>query len=72
MKNWIGKPNQTDAGNAYSIYRQALAHDYNTAFEQWQIAFKLAPATDAEKEIITTQMESLCISICLPMSLMRK
>ncbi len=50
-ENWIGKPNQTDAENAHSIYRQALkAHDYNTAFEQWQIAFKLAPAADGKRD----------------------
>ena len=38
-ENWVGKPTQTDAENAHSIYRQALkANDYTTAFENWQIA----------------------------------
>lgn len=50
-ENWIGKPTQTDAENAHSIYRQALkAGDYTTAFENWQIAFKLAPAADGKRD----------------------
>ncbi len=49
--NWIGKPTQTDAENAHSIYRQALkANDYTTAFENWQIAYKLAPAADGKRD----------------------
>ena len=49
--NWIGKPIQTDAENAHSIYRQALkANDYTTAFENWQIAYKLAPAADGKRD----------------------
>lgn len=50
-ENWVGKPTQTDAENAHSIYRQALkANDYTTAFEQWQIAYKLAPAADGKRD----------------------
>lgn len=50
-ENWIGKPTQTDAENAHSIYRQALkAADYTTAFENWQIAYKLAPAADGKRD----------------------
>jgi hypothetical protein len=50
-ETWIGKPTQTDAENAHSIYRQALkANDYTTAFENWQIAFKLAPAADGKRD----------------------
>ncbi|MBK8627582.1 MAG: hypothetical protein IPN86_19065 [Saprospiraceae bacterium] len=50
-ENWIGKPTQTDAENAHSIYRQALkAGDYTTAFENWQIAYKLAPAADGKRD----------------------
>ncbi len=49
--SWIGKPTQTDAENAHSIYRQALkANDYTTAFENWQIAFKLAPVADGKRD----------------------
>ncbi|MBK7807188.1 MAG: hypothetical protein IPJ51_12915 [Saprospiraceae bacterium] len=50
-ENWVGKPTQTDAENAHSIYRQALkANDYTTAFENWQIAYKLAPAADGKRD----------------------
>lgn len=50
-ENWNGKPTQTDAENAHSIYRQALkAADYTTAFENWQIAYKLAPAADGKRD----------------------
>ena len=48
--SWIGKPTHTVAENAHSIYRQALkANDYTTAFENWQIAFKLAPVDDVKR-----------------------
>ena len=50
-ENWIGKPTQSDAENAHSIYRQAMkAADYTTAFEQWKIAYKLAPAADGKRD----------------------
>lgn len=50
-ENWIGKTTQTDAENAHSIYRQALkAGDYKTAFENWEIAYKLAPAADGKRD----------------------
>jgi hypothetical protein len=50
-ETWVGKPTQTDAENAHSIYRQALkAKDYTTAFENWQIAYKLAPAADGKRD----------------------
>lgn len=50
-ENWIGKPTQTDAENAHSIYRQAMkANDYATAFENWKIAYKLAPAADGKRD----------------------
>jgi len=50
-ETWVGKPTQTDAENAHSIYRQALkAKDYTTAFDNWQIAYKLAPAADGKRD----------------------
>ncbi|MBK8055799.1 MAG: hypothetical protein IPK35_21615 [Saprospiraceae bacterium] len=50
-ETWVGKPTQTDAENAHSIYRQALkAKDYPTAFENWQTAYKLAPAADGKRD----------------------
>lgn len=49
--NWVGKPFQSDAENAHSIYRQALkSNDYALAFENWKTAFKLAPAADGKRE----------------------
>lgn len=48
---WIGQPTQNDAENAHTIYRQALkANDYQTAYENWQVAFKLAPAADGKRD----------------------
>ena len=50
-ENWVGKPTQTDAENAHSIYRQAIkGNDYATAFENWKIAYKLAPAADGKRD----------------------
>lgn len=50
-ENWVGKPIQTDAENAHSIYRQAIkGNDYATAFENWKIAYKLAPAADGKRD----------------------
>lgn len=50
-ENWVGKPIQTDAENAHSIYRQSLkVDDYKTAFENWKIAYKLAPAADGKRD----------------------
>jgi len=49
--NWVGKPTQSDAENFHSIYRQALkSNDYALAFENWQQAYKLAPAADGKRE----------------------
>jgi hypothetical protein len=58
--SWIGKPFQSDAENAHSIYRQALkGNDYKTAFENWQTAYKLAPAADGKRDYHYTDGISL-------------
>ncbi len=50
-ETWMGKNTQSDAENAHTIYRQALkANDFETAFENWQTAFKLAPAADGKRD----------------------
>ncbi len=50
-ENWVGKPNQSDAENAHSIYRQAIKmKDMAIAFENWQTAYKLAPAADGKRD----------------------
>ncbi|HMR87152.1 MAG TPA: hypothetical protein PKD51_03315 [Saprospiraceae bacterium] len=48
---WIGKPTQSDAENAHTIYRQSLkSNELELAFENWQIAYKLAPAADGNRD----------------------
>lgn len=48
---WIGTPTQSEAENAHTIYRQALkVNDFNIAYENWQIAYKLAPAADGKRD----------------------
>ncbi|MBK9254730.1 MAG: tetratricopeptide repeat protein [Saprospiraceae bacterium] len=48
---WIGLPNQSDAENAHSIYRQAMKmNDFAIAFENWQTAYKLAPSADGKRD----------------------
>lgn len=48
---WVGSPDQEDAENAHSIYRQAMkTKDYDIAFENWEQAYKLAPAADGKRD----------------------
>lgn len=49
---WINADRQTDAENAHSIYRQALKmKNMDIAFENWQIAYSLAPAADGRRDV---------------------
>lgn len=49
--SWEGSPQKEDAENAHSIYRQALkSKDWPIAFENWQIAYDLAPAADGKRD----------------------
>lgn len=49
--SWVGSDRQTDAENAHTIYRQALkAKSMDIAFENWQIAYELAPAADGNRD----------------------
>ncbi len=49
--SWIGSPKQEDAENAHSIYRQALkTEDMDIAFENWQIAYDIAPIADGKRD----------------------
>jgi len=49
---WIGKDFQSDAENAHSIYRQAMKmKTMDIAFENWEIAYKLAPAADGNRDV---------------------
>ena len=50
-ETWVGSPNETEASDAHSIYRQALkTKDYEIAFENWQTAYKYAPAADGKRD----------------------
>lgn len=50
-ENWIGHPNQEEAENAHSIYRQELKlENYKLAFEQWKKAYEIAPAADGRRD----------------------
>lgn len=49
--SWVDSPQKNDAENAHSIYRQALKDkDYTLAFENWEIAFAIAPAADGKRD----------------------
>lgn len=51
-KSWVDSDRQSDAENAHSIYRQALKmKTMDIAFENWQIAYDLAPAADGKRDI---------------------
>ncbi|MFZ1703886.1 MAG: hypothetical protein WAT79_06040 [Saprospiraceae bacterium] len=51
-QTWIGLDRQSDAENAHSIYRQALKMKSNDiAFENWEIAYSLAPAADGKRDV---------------------
>lgn len=50
-ETWVGSPKMNDAENAHSIYRQALKiEDWDIAFENWQIAYDIAPAADGKRD----------------------
>ena len=49
--SWIDSPQKEDAENAHSIYRQAIkTKDYVLAYENWEIAFNIAPAADGKRD----------------------
>ena len=49
-ETWIDSPTKDQAENAHVVYRDAYkAKDYTLAFENWQTAYKLAPAADGKR-----------------------
>lgn len=47
---WVDSPRKDEAEEAHVLYRQALKQkDYAGAFEQWKIAFDIAPAADGQR-----------------------
>ncbi len=50
-QNWNDSPRKDDGEAAHSIYRQAIkTKDMDLAFEQWKIAFEIAPAADGKRD----------------------
>lgn len=50
-KTWNDSPRKGEGEDAHSIYRQAMrTDDINLAFEQWQIAYGIAPAADGKRD----------------------
>lgn len=50
-ETWEGSPRVDDAKNAHSIYRQALkTNDMILAFDNWKIAYEIAPAADGKRD----------------------
>ena len=48
---WDSSPRIDDAKNAHSIYRQALKiKDNILAFENWKIAYEIAPSADGKRD----------------------
>jgi len=49
--NWNDSPEKGAAEDAHSIYRQAMkAKDFEIAFENWEKAYKIAPAADGLRD----------------------
>ncbi len=50
-ETWIGSDRESEATDAHSIYRDAYKQkDYDLAFEQWKIAYEIAPAADGKRD----------------------
>jgi hypothetical protein len=48
--SWNDSPRKDEAEEAHVLYRQALkSKNYESAFEQWNIAFEIAPAADGQR-----------------------
>ncbi len=48
---WEGSDQKGTAEDAHTIYRQALkTNDYALAFENWETAYKIAPAADGKRD----------------------
>lgn len=49
-ENWLESTQKEDAENAHVVYRDAYkAGDFDLAFENWKVAYKLAPAADGKR-----------------------
>lgn len=50
-ETWVGSASENEATDAHTVYRDAFKQkDFDLAFEQWQIAYKLAPAADGKRD----------------------
>lgn len=51
-ETWNDSPKKEDAENAHVVYRQYIkSKDYAGAFDQWKIAFEIAPAADGRRDV---------------------
>jgi hypothetical protein len=50
-ESWVDSPNKDEAENAHVIYRPFIkSKDFKSAFEHWEIAHKLAPVADGQRD----------------------
>ncbi len=50
-ETWNGSPKKEEAENAHSNYRSALKmNDFELAFNEWQVAYGIAPAADGMRD----------------------
>ena len=51
-ETWNDSPRKEDAENAHVVYRQYVkSKDFAGAFEQWKIAYEIAPAADGRRDV---------------------
>jgi len=62
-ETWEGNAKKGEAEDAHTIYRQALkTEDYALAFENWEIAYGIAPAADGKRDFHYTDGIKLYIN----------
>lgn len=62
-ETWIGSDQKGTAEDAHTIYRQALkSNDFALAFENWQVAYNIAPAADGKRDFHFTDGIQLYIN----------
>lgn len=50
-ETWVGSPNEGEATDAHSIYRDAYKQkNFELAFEYWEKAYTMAPAADGKRD----------------------
>lgn len=50
-ETWVGSPKESAATDAHTIYRGHVKNkDLKSAYEQWKIAYEIAPAADGKRD----------------------